>query len=127
MTACRCDVDGLARMVAEHVVELLGQPRAAEALLDADEVARRLGVERDWVYRNASELGARRLGTGERARLRFVWTDVLAGVPSVRSRGSASPEPRTQPAVRRRRRPSSARLVPIRGGLVPEPGSREAS
>lgn len=40
-------------------------------LIDAAEVARRLGVSRDYVYRHADELGAIRLGTGLRPRVRF--------------------------------------------------------
>lgn len=39
--------------------------------LDATQVARRLGVSRDWVYEHASELGASRIGSGSRPRLRF--------------------------------------------------------
>lgn len=39
--------------------------------LDAQEVAARLGVSREWVYEHADELGARRIGSGRRPRLRF--------------------------------------------------------
>ena len=48
-------------------------PQAASAMtwLDANEVARRLGVSRDWVYEHAGELGASRIGSGTRPRLRF--------------------------------------------------------
>ncbi len=40
-------------------------------LLTAAEVARWWGVDRSWVYNHAAELGARRLGSGRRPRLRF--------------------------------------------------------
>jgi len=42
------------------------------ALVDAASVAEHLGVSRDYVYEHADDLGARRLGSGPRARLRFV-------------------------------------------------------
>jgi hypothetical protein len=44
---------------------------AREPLLDAAGIAHWLGVDRGWVYENAAELGALRLGSGPRARLRF--------------------------------------------------------
>jgi hypothetical protein len=40
-------------------------------LIDAADVARMLGVTRGWVYEHATELGAIRLGSGTRPRLRF--------------------------------------------------------
>ncbi len=61
------DVEAIARRVAE----LLGsQHRPAVRYVDAAEVASALGVERDWVYTHADELGAIRLG-GPTGRLRF--------------------------------------------------------
>ena len=39
--------------------------------MDAAEVAERFGVHRSWVYSHAEKLGAVRLGTGPKARLRF--------------------------------------------------------
>ena len=57
-------------VVARRVAELMrGSPLPGD--VDAATVARVLGVERDWVYRRAARLGARRLGSGQRARLRF--------------------------------------------------------
>jgi len=58
--------------IATRVVELLnGAPASTPTrLADAAEVARELGVDRDWVYAHARELGAARLG-GDRGRLRF--------------------------------------------------------
>jgi hypothetical protein len=59
----------LAPLVA---VELSRQaPPPAAGLIDASEVARRYGVDRAWVYDHARELGAIRLGSGRRPRLRF--------------------------------------------------------
>ncbi|MBW8059845.1 MAG: hypothetical protein FVQ78_05820 [Solirubrobacterales bacterium] len=63
--------------LATRLAEVLGAARAPECpslpprLLSAAEVARWWGVERSWVYSHAEELGARRLGTGPRPRLRF--------------------------------------------------------
>ena len=127
MTGASIDIDRLADLVAERVVEQLAPPLSGEVLLGADEVARRLNVERDYVYRHAVRLGARRLGAGDRGRLRFLWADVLEAVPCSASRGAESPEPRIQPARRRHSRSSTVELLPIRGGLVPKSPVREAS
>jgi hypothetical protein len=45
-------------------------PSALAMLVPAD-VARRLAVHENWVYGHADQLGAIRLGDGEKARLRF--------------------------------------------------------
>jgi len=63
----------LVEAIAQRVVELIGDGARSEAsarLIDASAMARELGVERDWVYAHASDLGAIRLG-GPRGRLRF--------------------------------------------------------
>jgi hypothetical protein len=62
----------LVEAIARRVVELLGaSPRRSGArLVDAATVADSLGVERDWVYAHADQLGAVRLG-GPKGRLRF--------------------------------------------------------
>lgn len=66
-TLDRDDIERLARRVAELVA---ATPPPAARYVDAAEVARVLGVERDWVYAHAQELGAVRLGGGQ-GRLRF--------------------------------------------------------
>lgn len=66
-------------VLAARVAELLaGQlpppapvPRRPERLLSAAEVSEWWGVRRGWVYQHAAELGAIRIGDGERPRLRF--------------------------------------------------------
>lgn len=63
-------VEALARRLAE----LLGAgeaPAPRRQLISAEEVAQRWGVGRRWVYDHADELGAHRLGSGRRPRLRF--------------------------------------------------------
>ena len=58
--------------IARRVVVLLEEKglRRRE-LVGAAELARRLGVDRSWVYSHAIELGVVKLGDGPRARLRF--------------------------------------------------------
>lgn len=56
--------------IARRVAELVG-PKPATRLLDAAELAEELNVSTAFVYRHATRLGARRLGTGPKARLRF--------------------------------------------------------
>jgi hypothetical protein len=51
---------------------LIAREGGGQRWLDAQEVAERLvGVSREWVYEHADELGARRMGSGRRPRLRF--------------------------------------------------------
>ena len=67
--------------LAARVVDLLNArgcvPPASDpspsgsGLLSASDVSRWWGVERGWVYQHADQLGAIRLGTGRRPRLRF--------------------------------------------------------
>jgi predicted DNA-binding transcriptional regulator AlpA len=79
-------------MRAEGVIP---QPRAARAWLDAQEVARHLGVSREWVYEHVGELGASRIGNGPRPRLRFPpqILDFLDGKPASVHAPTRSAEP----------------------------------
>lgn len=52
----------------DAIAAALGTPGQ---LITASQVATGLGVTRDWVYEHAGELGAIRLGSGHRPRLRF--------------------------------------------------------
>jgi len=74
MASTRIKLDPqIVEAVARRVVELLesrGLSGGAE-LVDAAELARRLGIERSWVYTHAIELGAVKLGSGCKPRLRF--------------------------------------------------------
>ena len=49
----------------------VSERRRAVALVDARQLARDLGVSLDYVYAHATELGAMRLGSGPKARIRF--------------------------------------------------------
>lgn len=64
--------------LASRIAELVGgSPEQAppstptKKMLSAAEVSRLWGVSRRWVYNHAEALGARRLGSGPRPRLRF--------------------------------------------------------
>lgn len=56
--------------IAQRVAELLSPPGQPVRYVDAARLAKTLGVERDWVYAHARQLGAIRLG-GPQGRLRF--------------------------------------------------------
>jgi hypothetical protein len=64
------DIERIATRTAQLLTDQLRQSRASRRLVDAAELAATLGVERDWVYAHARQLGAVRLG-GPRGRLRF--------------------------------------------------------
>lgn len=106
-------LERLADLVADRVADRLlkAQPPAAQPpeLLDAASVARRLGITRAAVYELADELGAVRLGSGPRPRLRFDPAKVESYL--------AAREPGSMPANNRRRhrRRPAAELLPIQG------------
>jgi hypothetical protein len=52
-------------------------------LIDARELARRLGISRATVYANARRFGAIKLGDGPNAPLRFDYAAVLTSFPRV--------------------------------------------
>jgi hypothetical protein len=62
------DIEAIARRVAELTADQWAEPKVR--YLDAAQLARILGVEPDWVYAHARQLGAIRLG-GPTGRLRF--------------------------------------------------------
>lgn len=112
------EVDALAAAVAERVVERLRDeavPPSEPGLVDAAALARALGVSPSYVYSRSSELGARRLGNGPKARLRF---DLERAVEAHASCAAGSAAPATPQAAKRRprRAASSGELLPIRGG-----------
>jgi hypothetical protein len=102
VTLDAADIEAIARRVAELIAERPGEPAAR--LVDAAHVAALLGVERDWVYAHADQLGAIRLG-GPKGRLRFdlatvtAHADRTADVPATTSRA--------RPRARVGRRPTT--------------------
>ena len=103
--------DRLSGAIVARVIEVLREEglssRASEATawLDAQEVAQRLGVSSEWVYEHADELGALRIGSGPRPRLRFP-----PQILDPRSRTTISAEAGGEP---RNRRPKPSGLIPI--------------
>ena len=98
----------------ERLAELIADKLQAKAdgeLIDAAELARRLGRSREFVYQNATALGAIKLGHGSRPRLAFRWPlDGPRGDQSLR-KGARPSRPRTRP-----RETTTVELLPIRGG-----------
>ena len=64
------EIEAIAQRVAELIADRLAPPVPRERLVDAAQLAELLGVERDWVYAHATQLGGVRLG-GPKGRLRF--------------------------------------------------------
>jgi hypothetical protein len=110
----RNTTDTSSRIAREHV-------RASEwsPLVDVAKVAEHLGVSKDWVYSHADEIGARRLGSGPKARLRFILAEVDERLTAcTASRGSLAPEsgPLRRPLARRCKPVGrNAELLPVRG------------
>src|SRR5436305_5785056 len=74
--------------IARRIVELLSEEDRARSrrYVDAAALAAEIGVERDWVYAHADELGALRLGPN--GRLRF---DLPAVLEQLRTGGQPPP------------------------------------
>jgi hypothetical protein len=112
-------IEQIAQRVAQllrHEPESLDDgPNKSPELIDAEELAKRFGLTRAWVYENAGKLGAIPLSDGPRPRLRF---DPEVAGPALQNRRRANKplpareEPRTRP-TRRRRTPSTVPLLPI--------------
>lgn len=98
--------------IAQRVVELLREAGGLDVearYVDAATLAGQLGIDRDWVYRHAHQLGAIRLGQGPRGRLRFdreLVADRLAGADPESWRPPRRP-PRRGSSGRKRNRRSS--------------------
>ncbi len=65
------DVEAIAEATAARLAEIVSAAPGTFALVDAPQLARDLGVSLDYVYAHATELGAMRLGSGPKARIRF--------------------------------------------------------
>lgn len=94
-------------------------------LLDAAAVARQLGRSRAWVYQHAAELGAVRLGDGDRPRLGFVPTKVAEYLDACKSSRRTRESPNRATTRKARGTPGGvigqgADLLPIRGEVPPE-------
>jgi hypothetical protein len=105
--------------VARRVVELLRAEgvvsREGPRLLTVAAVSGEFGVSSDWLYANAKALGAIRLGSGPRARLRFDRATIADRIAKVATNGSRQ---RSSPRGSRRRATrdsANADLLPILG------------
>jgi hypothetical protein len=101
--------------IASQVADLLRSehPPRSGRYVDAATLADELGVDRDWVYAHARQLGAIRLG-GPRGRLRF---DRQQAIDALGGKQNAPPK-RRRPAKRqhtRRSTTSPANLIPYEG------------
>lgn len=119
MASTRIKLDPQAvEAIARRVVEIL-ERRGLQGreLVDAAELARRFGIERSWVYLHAIELGAVKLGTGLKPRLRFDPQIAARVLRKVGDGSAADPPARSgkragQPSGSGR---SGVRLLPIHG------------
>jgi hypothetical protein len=107
--------------IAHRVVELLEERGLAAdvgpRLVSAAEVARRLSRSRPWVYDHADELGAVKLGTGDRPRLGFPPEAVEAYLSARSGRVGSNdqgPAPERTPSKRRRKNGKpDVQLLPV--------------
>ena len=106
------DPDDIER-IARRVAELVSPAPAGQRYVDAATLADERGVDRDWVYAHARELGAIRLG-GPRGRLRFDRHQALAALAKESPSPMRAPA-RSTPRRRRQRRPKTADLIPYEG------------
>jgi hypothetical protein len=127
MASARIRLDPQAtEAIARRVVELLEQRGLQRReLVDAAELARRFGMERSWVYSHAIELGAVKLGSGPKPRLRFdpeIAARVLRKVGEV---PAADPPARSgkRAGQPQGRESSEVRLLPIHGQGENQPPS----
>lgn len=111
--------------IARRVVELLQETEQAGPvkLTDAATIASELGVERDWIYEHAEELGAIRLG-GPRGRLRF---DREVVRERLRERAKPPPTGRRRPQHRRTTADSANGVLPRGSGVKSPQKQRRAS
>lgn len=104
MTLDREDIEAIAARVASLVIAEI-RPGSGR-YVDATALAKHLGVDRDWVYAHASELGALRLG-GTHGRLRFDLDQALAALHDSRPTRT-----RRHIARRRSHRRDASGLIP---------------
>ena len=129
-------IEAIALRIAQLLAAAPPEAGAARArkMLCAAEVAELFGVSRRWVYDNAEALGARRLGSGARPRLRFDPDEVaecidgLGRRPAARGSAAMRGDCRTDslPARRRAMVVGQARKRPGRRGNAPRPGAERA-
>lgn len=104
--------------VALRVVQLMrsGDVVDDRRLVDAATLASELGVDRSWVYAHRDELGAVRLGSGSKPRLRFNVQVARAALARARNEppalGNAGSVDRKQ--LRSKRKPAVGRVLAVK-------------
>ena len=111
-------IDLLADAIAQRVLVALVP---TTAWVSAAAVARHLGVDVAYVYEHSEKLGARRLGDGPKARMRFR-LDLVEQALRIAGGESVAPPPRLATPTRTprcvRSPGSAAELLPIRGSAL---------
>ncbi len=102
------DISRIARAVASALEPTLAQTTRSEdeGLVDASTAARLLGVSTGWVYAHADELGAVKLGSGPKPRLRFDLSVIYR---------TETPESLRAGVIDRRPRVEGVDLLPVGG------------
>ena len=108
-------VDAVARRVVELLREEGAVSRQGPRLLTVAAVAQEFGVSTDWVYANARWLGAIRLGSGPRARLRFDRATIADRIAKVASHGARDRSSQRGKRRRGTREGADGDLLPILG------------
>ena len=93
------DVEAIAEATARKLAAFIAERRKTFGLVGPRELAEGLGVSLDYVYAHAAELGAMRLGSGPKARIRF---DLDRARQSLEARRNG--QPGESPRPRRPRR-----------------------
>ena len=112
MNDVRAVAEALADVLIERGLVVSAAGASSSRVLNASEVGRLLGRDRQWVYDHAAELGAFRFGDGPKGRLGFDLATVerwMHGRQVCRtSTGTATRRPRPQQTAASRR----AKLIP---------------
>jgi hypothetical protein len=119
----RAELELLAELVADRLAARLAAPAPAAApveLLDAHEAGRRLGRSAVWVRRHAEQLGAVRLGDGERPRLGFPADRIEAACSAGKSSPAGEPAAHAAKPRRHRDRRDCTSPAPVLAGLAYE-------
>lgn len=116
-------IERIAQRVAQLLADDAPLPSGPVGLIDASRLARHLGLSRAWVYEHARELGAIKVGSGPRARLRFDLATAKEALAAHDKTGPSDPAP--PPAARRPRRPRRDTQAPIPLLPIHQPGRRK--
>ena len=106
-------VDAVARRIVEVLREEGVLRREGPRLLTVGEVAVEFGLSTDWLYTHARQLGAIRLGSGPKARVRFDRHTIGENIARLGSRDRHDESRGQSPDPDRTQSPHSSGLLPI--------------